>query len=50
MGRSKMKFICKIFGHKMYDLGHWSAIELTICERCEKKWEVPIPAEKKKNK
>jgi len=41
MGRSKMKLLCKLFGHKMYSIT-WEAntSEFTVlCTRCEKRWE-----------
>lgn len=36
-----MKFICKMFGHKMYNIV-WSNNELdftVLCLRCEERWE-----------
>ena len=35
-----MKFLCKIFGHKMYDMDGYGSqpVRRTICERCEKLW------------
>ena len=41
MGRSKMRIICKLFGHKMYSIT-WEAntSEFTVlCTRCEKSWD-----------
>ena len=33
------KFICKIFGHKMYSIT-WGATNFTVlCTRCEATWE-----------
>ena len=33
------KFICKVFGHKMYSIS-WTQSDFTvICTRCEKRWE-----------
>jgi len=32
------KFICKVFGHQMYNIA-WSQQEFTVlCKRCEKQW------------
>ena len=32
------KFICKLFGHKMYNIS-WSQTDFTVlCTRCEKTW------------
>ena len=34
-----MKFICKLFGHKMYSIT-WAAADFTVlCIRCEDRWE-----------
>lgn len=34
-----MKFMCRIFGHKMYSIT-WSAGDFTVlCTRCEKRWQ-----------
>ena len=34
-----MKFICKIFGHKMYNIS-WSQTTFTVmCTRCDDRWE-----------
>lgn len=34
-----MKFLCKIFGHKMYSISYSQTEFVVLCVRCEKRWE-----------
>jgi hypothetical protein len=39
MGRSKVRFICRMAGHKMYSIT-WNTGDFTVlCTRCEKRWQ-----------
>ena len=33
------KFICKVFGHKMYNISYSQTDFVVLCTRCEKNWQ-----------
>ena len=33
-----MSFLCKVFGHKMYNISWTQTVFTVLCTRCEKRW------------